>query len=201
MKAAIYRISGYLVGNEDSLGDENTLKTIMKNRFGDYPGAKFQQLHVEKSKSFEIEKNFANSEFQDNCDLALLEQHFDYGDPIQSDREVIVGAKYRHFKIGKIVTVVGIGRHTENEQPLVAYTYEGKMWFRPYDMFVSEVDHEKYPDATQKYRFELVDQSCTHCDGKGYLGWKVVQDNEVIKAGRIKCKYCGGTGVIGKEDI
>ena len=46
----------------------------------------------------------------------------------------------------------------QSKDDLVIYIslYDGKQYTRPYDMFMSEVDHEKYPDIKQKYRFELV---------------------------------------------
>lgn len=68
------------------------------------------------------------------------------------------GRLYRHFK-GGIYKVLGIGVHSETAELMVIYSSERdtKIWIRPLDMFLSEVDHEKYPDVKQKMRFEPLD--------------------------------------------
>lgn len=33
-----------------------------------------------------------------------------------------------------------------------------KYFVRSYEMFVSKVDHDKYPDVKQEYRFELIEE-------------------------------------------
>lgn len=68
-------------------------------------------------------------------------------------REVKIGQKYRHFK-DYIVEVTGVAIHTETMEDMVVYRHNGKLWTRPKEMFLSEVDHEKYPGVTQRYRFE-----------------------------------------------
>lgn len=77
--------------------------------------------------------------------------------------DVIVGKIYKHFK-GKKYKVICIANDSENDMddgPRQLVVYEalyGKhlIWVRPYDLFISKVDKEKYPDSTQEYRFELV---------------------------------------------
>ena len=72
-------------------------------------------------------------------------------------REVQINRVYKHFK-GDYYLVVDIGTDSETLEKCVIYRklYEdGALWIRPLEMFLSEVDHEKYPDVKQKYRLEL----------------------------------------------
>lgn len=72
-------------------------------------------------------------------------------------RNIEVGRIYRHFK-GDMYLVEGIATFSETGEKCAIYRElygENKLWVRPYDMFISEVDHKKYPNVKQKYRFEL----------------------------------------------
>jgi hypothetical protein len=73
-------------------------------------------------------------------------------------KEIKPGMKLRHFK-GFISEVVAVAMHTETGEDLVIYHHVGedRLFARPIDMFFSKVDKKKYPDATQEYRFEIIE--------------------------------------------
>ena len=74
-------------------------------------------------------------------------------------QELQIGRVYRHFK-GDHYLVEGVAKDSESGAPYVIYRKlygDGGLWIRPLEMFLSRVDREKYPEAGQEFRFELLE--------------------------------------------
>ena len=85
-----------------------------------------------------------------------MERIFNIGDIVRHFKREYVSESSSEY----MYKILAFARHSENDEKLVIY--QGlyapyKTCARPYDMFVSEVDREKYPDIKQKYRFEKIE--------------------------------------------
>ena len=71
--------------------------------------------------------------------------------------ELKIKGIYKHFK-GDLYIVEDVAIDTETSGKCVIYRAlygDTKLYVRPYEMFMSKVDKQKYPNVTQEYRFEL----------------------------------------------
>ena len=81
----------------------------------------------------------------------------------EDGRVLKAGQRYKHFKKGNIyIVVIPCVYDTEDMKEYVIYRggdNKRRMWARPIQEFMSEVDKAKYPQAIQQYRFELIEES------------------------------------------
>ena len=86
--------------------------------------------------------------------------HFNPGDTLQHfKRELLTPQELQEEPNKYLYEFVGCATHSETGEQLVVYRAlygDRGLFVRPAEMFFSEVDHKKYPNVKQKYRFEKI---------------------------------------------
>ncbi len=96
----------------------------------------------------------------------------------RKERHFFVGSIVKHFK-GRLYRIEDFAKHTETGEMMVVYRQlypPFYLFVRPEEMFCSEVDHEKYPNADQQYRFEKISVEELH--GSRKIGYSRYKDDE-----------------------
>ena len=86
------------------------------------------------------------------------DNRFKPGDIVQHFKRELLTEEERAGNM-YLYEIVSVALHSETRESMMVYRPlydDGGMYVRPLDMFLSEVDREKYPDVKQEYRFEKV---------------------------------------------
>ena len=87
-----------------------------------------------------------------------MENRFRPGDIVQHFKREMLSEEER-AGVMYLYEIIGVALHSETREQMMVYRPlygDGGMYVRPLEMFLSETDHEKYPQVKQKYRFEKV---------------------------------------------
>lgn len=156
-EAKIFKFSGYAVDSIDPYSKDQ-VKDSLYDWADDQSFQFLQHVHVEEAV---LQEDDLDDLSVKNCDLSYCEKHFQkQKSAVSYDRPIPQpGERWKHFKIGKIIEILAVSRCTESPDSfsVIYRAPDGVVWDRPLDMFMSEVDHEKYPENKEKYRFSKVE--------------------------------------------
>lgn len=148
---------GYRIHNPNELETEANLVVVAKSSLS--------LTHHFYFKNDKYVKSNTGSEYTIEIKHESFEWTLDFISKMRPDRELTEYSHWKHFK-GTIATVIAVAKDSETSEEMVVYKCSGNhgqtnhtdgVYVRPMKMFLSEVDHEKYPDVKTKYRFTKVD--------------------------------------------